>query len=51
MKDLQRARQDSKKSKRRISDPNSIKKALKFSKRLLAKKGIIVESNWRKAKK
>jgi hypothetical protein len=36
---------DSKKSRRGNSDPGSVKKALKFSKRLLAKRGIIVESD------
>jgi hypothetical protein len=34
---------DSKKSRRGNSDPGSVKKALKFSKRLLAKKRIVVE--------
>jgi hypothetical protein len=36
---------DSKKSRRGNSDPGSVKKALKFSKRLLAKMGIVVESD------
>jgi hypothetical protein len=45
MKDLQRGRQDSKKSKRGISDLSSLKKDLKFLKRLIAKKGIVVKSD------
>jgi hypothetical protein len=36
---------DSKKSRRGNSDPGSVKKALKFSKRLLAKRGIVFESD------
>jgi hypothetical protein len=44
MKDLQRGRQDLKNLKRGINDPGSLKKVLKFSKRLLAKKGIVVAS-------
>jgi hypothetical protein len=36
---------DLKKSRRGNTNPGSVKKALKFSKRLLAKRGIVVKSD------
>lgn len=48
MKKLQRARYDSKNLRRRIIDPNSITKALKFSKRFLEKIGIAIRCDLNK---
>jgi hypothetical protein len=45
MKGLQRGRQNSKTLKRGSSDPTSVNKTLKFSKRLLEKSGRQIESD------